>query len=81
MKVLVLLGLCAVLGGCGTSGESEETQKKRGMPLDIESQGRIMGNTLMPINAVITTFKLEDGTRCAIYRWKGGIDCDWASTN
>ena len=25
----------------------------------------------------VRDFKLSDGTRCAIYRFRGGITCDW----
>ena len=25
----------------------------------------------------IRDFKLSDGTRCVIYRFRGGITCDW----
>lgn len=28
-------------------------------------------------NQDIREFKLSDGTRCVLYRYRGGITCDW----
>lgn len=28
-------------------------------------------------NQDIREFKLSDGTRCVLYRFRGGITCDW----
>jgi hypothetical protein len=74
-KITIIL-LAVTLSAC-TTKESEKEIQKRGKPITVEGKGRIIGQRHLWSHDTITTVRLEDGTRCAIYFYKGGIDCDW----
>tara|TARA_B100000809_G_C14704598_1_gene375468 strand:+ start:220 stop:456 length:237 start_codon:yes stop_codon:yes gene_type:complete len=76
MKGIILILLAVTLSAC-TAKESDQEIQKRGKPIIVESKGRIMGQRHLWNYDTITTVRLEDGTRCAVYFYNGGIDCDW----
>tara|TARA_R110000824_G_scaffold18584_1_gene73367 strand:- start:2173 stop:2412 length:240 start_codon:yes stop_codon:yes gene_type:complete len=78
MKYIILL-LAVTLSAC-TTEETEREIQKRGKPMTVEGKGRIMGQRHLWNYNTITTVMLEDGTRCAVYFYKGGIDCDWRNS-
>ena len=71
MRVLILM-VFAALAGCSDSPKYSDPEF-----IDVISKGDIRGNAVFPIHDRIIQISLKDGTRCALYRYKGGIDCDW----